>query len=420
MSERKKAKIEIKISADTNSRSFTKFTIKNVYFILDGDKTAIKKDTVLFDGLYFIYNESKFSKKLIHSKIRIKQGDFYNFSDAEETQRQLGSIDVFNFVNINFQEIQDNQLNVFIYASSSKKHQFSAEGGVNVNVYANSGKGQGLPGPFMNATYKNRKVFKGFEIFQASLIYALAGQINLTEQFRSNEYFINTALLIPKILGPSPEWNLFKNQNQSTRINIGYSNTDRVEYKRASFNTYLGYQFIKNKERFNFSPFGLNLINAEITDDKFRTELIKLDPSVLENFNSSLISSSNISYTFDDNDITKNRKSRFVRFNLESGGTLLNFIKTPSKLAVNDTAITYLKIQWDYRFKTPISLEGAFAYRINLGIAKPIGDLASLPYTKNFFIGCVLFFFFFGNARPACLIQLQYCMYCAVLLSLLL
>ena len=72
---------------------------------------------------------------------------------------------------------------------------------------------------------------------------------------------------------------------------------------------------------------------------------------------------------------------------MESGGTLLNFIKTPSKLAVNDTAITYLKIQWDYRYKVPISLKGAFAYRINLGIAKPIGDLASLPYTKNFFIG---------------------------------
>ena len=384
---RKYAKINVNVDADSLSESFDLFRIKNVYFILDGDIDELQKDTVYFQGINFVYNDEKFSQKLIASKIRINEGDLYRFSDAEETQKQLGGIDVFNFVNINFQEVQDHKLNAFIYASSAKKHQLTAEGGVNVNVYANAGKGQGLPGPFMNVSYKKRKVFKGFEVFQASASYALAGQINITEDFKSQEFYTNAALLIPKTLGPSLDWQWFKNQTQSTRINVGYSSIDRVEYQRSSINSYLGYQFIKNKERINFSPFEFSFINASIKDSSFRDELLRLDRSVIENFSNSLISSSSLTYTFDDNDVTRNRRSRFVRFTIESGGTLLNLFSNSKTEIAGFSTFTYLKAQWDYRYKVPISSQGAFAYRVNVGLAKPTGVTASLPYVKHFFIG---------------------------------
>lgn len=386
---RKSAKIKaiIDTSYAESTSSLQKYYINEVFFILDADKESLTKDTVVYKDMHFIYNDKKFSQKLIYSKTRIRKGNLYSHKDAEETQNQLGGIDVFSFVNINFQKVDSTNLNAFIYASSAKKHQFSTEAGVNINVYANSGEGQGLPGPFVNGSYKNRKVFKGFEILQANISYALAGQININENFRSQEFYANTALLIPKTLGPNPEWRLFRSQTQTTRLNVGYSNIDRVEYQRKTVNGYIGYQFLKGKQRINFSPFDFTFIEASIKDENFREELLKLNQSILESFESSIISSSSIVYTFDDNDITKNRRSRFIRISLESGGTYLNFINIPEERLNGYSTFTYWKAQWDYRYKKPISSEGAFAYRLNLGIAKTTGNTSSLPYTKYFFIG---------------------------------
>ena len=142
--------------------------------------------------------------------IRLRPGELYSLDLSNKTQQRLSEVDIFKYINIKFIKRDSNLLDVRIEANPFDKYQLSAEGGVSVRV----SQGNGLPGPFVNLNFKDRKVFKGFEILDIGTSYAIQGQSSASDPdniLRSRELGANASLTFPKLIVP------FKNSKSLLR-----------------------------------------------------------------------------------------------------------------------------------------------------------------------------------------------------------
>lgn len=379
---------------NSETTTHTQYNVKEVFVYLD-IKNADKLDTLEYNGIQYIYGDDQFSKKILNGSIKIRPNNLYSISETQTTQQQLGNIDIFKFVNINYQKSDSNQLVSHIHLSSFKKYQITTEGGVNLNV----NQGQGLPGPFVNVSFKNRKVFNGFEIFDLSGRYSLESQVNLTNQdqvFRSTEWGVNASFTFPKLLIPGKFKYNMDNFYPKTRLQIGYTDIARVEYQRTNLKFVGSYELQNRKnQRLIISPVDISLVNTTNKTEAFQDYLNNLRANgnnLFASFNPSIIESFSVSYIFNNNDLTKNRKAYFLKVLGESGGETFNFFQNTLGRANSNTVLDlpyfqFYKLQTDLRYYLPVSKTTNLALRVNTGIAKPYGFSDVLPYEKFFFTG---------------------------------
>lgn len=370
------------------------YKINEVIFFIDANAPGIK-DTIEYNNIRYVHSPEKFSKKILNGDIKIRPGDSYSISNTQTTQQKLGNIDIFKFVNITYQKTDSNQLIAYIHTSSFEKYQFTQEFGVNINV----NQGHGLPGPFIKASLKDRKVFNAFEILDINGRYSLESQLNLTNQdqvFRSTEWGINTSLTFPKLLFPGKfKYNL-NNLYPKTRLQIGFTDVGRVEYERTSIKFAGGYELQNRKnQRITITPMDLNVINTRNKSEAFQTYLDDLRSNgnnLFQSFSPSIVSSFIITYIFNNNDLTKNKKAHYFKVLGESGGQTLRLIQSAFGNSADGIILTlpyyqFFKLNSEYRFYLPTTKASTLAFRINSGISKPYGVSSALPYEKFFFIG---------------------------------
>lgn len=371
------------------------YTIKKIYFLLDANQGGTN-DTIFYNDIYYILPAGeKTSKKILNSNIKIRPNELYSSSKAQNSQQKLGNIDIFKFVNISFQKADSNTLNCFIHANSLKKYQLTSEAGANLNI----NQGQGLPGPFVNVSLKNRKVFNGFEILDISARYSIESQVNLTNQdqvYRSTEWGANAALWFPKLLIPGKfKYNL-TNLYPKTRLQVGYTNVVRQEYRRRTINFSGNYELQNRKnQKIIFTPLEINIINTTDKTIEFENYLESLKNrgnNLTASFNPSIIEVMSLSYTFNNNDLTKNKRSYFFRLLGESGGQTFKLLhNTPNSgqknLVFGLPYYQFYRLNSELRLYTPVSKFSNVVFRVNAGLARPFGFSDVLPYEKFFFSG---------------------------------
>src|SRR5690606_5400892 len=129
--------------------------------------TSVKVDTTNYEGISFLLYDKNYSKRILENKIKLSPGKLYRLKDIQTTQRHLASLDMFKFININYeknpQDTTGNTLTAYIRTSPLKKYQITDEWGLTVATQAF------VPGPFGNVSFKTRNVFGGFEIFEINL-----------------------------------------------------------------------------------------------------------------------------------------------------------------------------------------------------------------------------------------------------------
>lgn len=379
---------------DAEDATYLQYTIKEVDVYIDINKSD-KNDTLEYKGIKYIYGDDQFSKKILNGSIKVRPNNLYSISETQTTQQQLGNIDIFKFVNISYQKTDSNQLIAYIHVSSFKKYQITTEGGVNLNV----NQGQGLPGPFVNVSFKDRKVFNGFEILDLSARYSLESQVNLTDQdqvFRSREWGVNASLSFPKLLFPGKFKYNMDNFFPKTRIQVGYTDIGRVEYQRTNLKFVGSYELQNRKnQRIIISPVDLSIVNTTNKTERFQNYLETLKSNgnnLIASFNPSIIETFSVSYIFNNNDLTKNKQSYFMKVVAESGGQTFNFFQNTLGGANKNTVFDlpyyqFYKLNTDLRYYIPITKSTNLALRVNTGIARPYGFSDVLPYEKFFFTG---------------------------------
>ncbi len=401
-----KAKINVAISQPPHGKH-KQYYIRNVYVLMDVKKQQNIDTTIYIDKntqkrLFFIHKkeELKVPQKNIFNIILLQQGDLYSLEKTRQTQQYLADVDIFKFININYKELEDstNQLDAYINTNSFKKYQLTTEAGVNVNVDA----GQGLPGPFFNIKFKDRKVFHGLEVFESNVRYSLEGQLdpaNPDTILTSQVIGANISLVSPRLFFPTFMLNKDRKLQlhktfPKTRLTIGYSENNNTNYHRTLFNMTGNYLFkMSQTNRLSINAIDINFLRTRNISSFFEDFLNTLETggqTLSQSFRSGIVTSTQIRYTINNNDLTKNTKAKFYRFLGEIGYSL--YKNGAIVVPAIDTSYTYphyqyFKLNADLRHYYPISKNGTFALRLNAGFIKTYGATTILPFEKYFFIG---------------------------------
>jgi hypothetical protein len=385
--------LAIRIGIDNPPQQATHkiFTIDSVLFTTDAgtQNYARNKRTIqTYNRITFGYFKNEYNKKILTQRVFIRQDNRYSRSNTFETQRQLANLDIFKFVNINYDTTQGKFI-ANIFTSALDKYSWSNEAGLTVT--------QGFPGPYITTTLKRRNIFRGLEIFEITGRFGFEGVAAATSEgnfYRSTEASINSTLTIPQFLLPlsSKADYRFAKYNPRTKILAGYAYTQRPEYTRSIATISASYNWdAKRTKQYTLTPLSLNIIRSTLSSafDSLLNNLQLTQGNNLRNsFLPSFVSSVIFSFTYNPNNYgNTQRSSFFLRAQAEAGGTLFNFY-TP-KLVTNEglELYQYLRINIDARRNKVLNKNTILAYRVNMGVGYAYSQNKVLPYEKYFFVG---------------------------------
>ena len=342
-----------------------------------------------FEGVNYRFAKSYYSPKVLDTRLKLDPQQQYNYNDVLNTQRQLLSMDMFRFVNINFDTtLVQGKFLANIYTSPLQTFQLTQELGVNVT--------EGTLGPFYNLSLRNRNTFQGAEILQFSGFVGSDGVSAATDQsgaLSNLQYGSSLSLTFPRFVTPFKSRDLSRNAfNAKSTLNLGFSFNRRREYVRSNINgTYaFTWQNEKGTNSYRLNIADINLVNTVDINPDFQKQLDDLflqGNTLRESFNQSFVSSTSFNAVFNNNYGNQNTPSTFTRLFLEAGGTFYGLLGTGLLDNNNLTFYQFAKAQIDYRKFIPVNANNSWHWRINAGAAIPYGDAKTLPYEKFFFTG---------------------------------
>lgn len=365
------------------------FRLDSITFTTDA---AVRRDTLKRKSearynMTFNYFRSEYNKKLLAQRVFIHADSLYSRQDTFETQRQLANLDIFKFININY----DSAGGLFlgnIFCSPLDRYSWSNEAGLTMT--------QGFPGPYFSTNLKKRNLFGGMEIMEINGRYGFEGVASATDQsnfYKSTEASINGSITFPQFLLPLSEKKAFQlaRLNPRTRLLAGYTYTKRPEYTRSITNVSDTYTW-QNKQttQYSFTLINLNVIRSTL-DSTFNAQLLELQQegnNLINSFDPSFVSSMIFSITWNPNNYgNQERNSYFLRMQAESGGTLFNFAEPGYITRQGLELYQYVRLNIDLRRHNVIDKNTSVAFRLNTGLGYAYSANEVLPYEKYFFAG---------------------------------
>lgn len=335
----------------------------------------------------YLYFEKKYSLKVLGQRVFIAPGQHYSRKSTFDTQRQLANLNNFRFVNVNY-DTTGGRFIANIFTSSLDRYQWSNEIGMSIT--------QGTPGPFYSLNLLKRNIFKGLENFEMNGRIGYEGVLAATETnlsvYRSIEAGVNASISFPQFLLPLKDEKRYAlgRVNPRTRVQAGYTYTNRPEYIRKATSANLTYSWDNQRiRRYDFTVVNLSVIRSE-TDPEYQEFLDQqfedYGNPLIYSFNPSFVSSMIFAMTWNFNNYgSPGTTSAFFRWSVESGGTLQNLFDIQAK---DLQKFKYLRANADFRRVKVLDKTTMFAYRFNAGVAYAYGDTTgALPYEKYFFAG---------------------------------
>ncbi len=372
-----------------NATAHKTFTIDSVIFdanISNSDESLVKNHR----RITYEFSEDKYNPKILDWRMFIYPDSIFRRSSTLQTQKQLSYLDMFKFVNINY-DTTDGKFIGTVFISPLDKYQTSTEVGLSVTDQAQ------IPGPFVSFNLKNRNLFKGMEILEFNGnagIQGLSGVSTLETQYSRLQYGGEFSLTFPQFLFPLGRYYKSKigQYNPKTKLTSGINFEDRrEEYNRQTFNTSLSYIWqVKDNSQFTLKPFEVSYIDSDLTNS-FRNTLLVYEQqgnlSYARAFSPAFVSSSNFSMELNLNNYGLTyRDAAFIRANIETGG---NFEVLFGENPFGDQLeyYKYAKSDIDLRQTFRMNSLTEVAYRAHVGVAFVYGDNNALPYEKYYFAG---------------------------------
>ncbi len=367
------------------------FKIDTITFTTDVGTSipGVERQEKSYRDIQYKYFHDNYKLKILSQRVFIRPDDRYSRSKTINTQRQLGNVDAFKFVNINY-DTSGGKFIANIFASPLSRYEWTNEAGVNVT--------QGFPGPFYIISFKKRNIFRGMETFDLTGRFGFEGVASATDRqnvYKSTEAGINASLTFPQFIWFFKERRRIKfaEYNPKTKFTAGYTYTDRPEYRRSVISVNGTYTWQNNKKTtYSLTPVNLGIIDTANLSTSFKDLLNKQDSlgnnSLINSFRPSFVNSIIFGITWNLNNYgNTERSSGFIRAQIESGGTLWNFIDPKFITDLELEYFKYIRLSLDLRRVDPIDKNTVLAYRFNSGFAYSYSDNKSLPYEKFFFAG---------------------------------
>ncbi len=383
--------LQIEIKNPPRRSSHQLFAIDSIIFTTDAAvnvKDNIKRKSEAYRNITFNYFQNQYSKKILTQRVFINKDSLYNRSKTFNTQRQLANLDIFKFININY-DTSGGKFITNIFSSPLDRYSWSNEAGVTVT--------QGFPGPYLSTNFKKRNVFRGLEIIEINGRFGFEGVASATSIgnfYTSTEAGLNGSIIFPQFLFPFREgiaYTLGK-YNPRTRLLAGYSYTDRPEYQRSITTLSDTYTWEKTQTtQYSFTLISLNVIRSTL-NGKFDSLLVDLQENQGNNlrnsFKPSFVSSMSFGVTWNPNKYgSTDRSSFYIRAQAETGGTLFNLALPRYITDLGLELYKYVRFSLDVRKSKVINKNTLLAYRVNTGVGYSYSNNKVLPYEKYFFVG---------------------------------
>ena len=364
--------------------------------LTDPEKYLEQFDTILYRNMQLMYHgEIPVKPRVIAQSTFINPGDYFSQENVDRTYRNFFGLRLYRLINIRFRETENFSdtlntplLDCFIQLTPSDLQSYTLE-----LEGTNSSGDIGFGG---NLLYQNRNLLGGAEIFDIKL---KGGFETLREDTRSGfentyEYGIEGNLRIPKFLLPIRSVSFIQKYNPQTNFTLAYNYQRRPDYTRTIANFSFGYQWKGNAYTTHIvKPVEFNLVQLPYSTEAF-LDLIR--GTFLEySYQDHLISETNYSFIFNNQDIRRSRDFIFFRFNIEFAGNALaafhnlaNSNKEDGSYQLFGTEFAqFYRNDIDFRYYQRISDASSMVYRIFAGGGLPYGNSRALPFEKKYFSG---------------------------------
>lgn len=368
------------------------FSIDSINFTTDAGVTPKNKEDErkysFVNGINFQYFKHEYSNKILSQRVFLEHDSAYSRTKTFSTQRQLANLDIFKFVNINY-DTSGGKFIANIFASPLDRFSWSNEGGLTVS--------QGFPGPYLSTNLKKRNLFGGLEIFEIGGRFGFEGVASATSTgnfYKSTEASANTSITFPQFLFPFKAVTAkgLGKFNPKTKVLAGYSYTDRPEYNRSITTFSHTYNWESSRRTlYSFTLANLNIIRSRLAP-AFDSLLLSLQQNqgnnLINTFKPSFVSSMIFALTWNPKNYGNTQKSSYyIRLQAESGGTFFG-IYTPKIITKEGLQLyQYLRLNADLRRNEVIDKNTIIGYRLNMGVGYSYNSNKVLPYEKYFFAG---------------------------------
>ena len=418
----------------------TQISSVNVY-TTPAEKAEAQSD---YDSIgFFGLKKKRFNKKVLSKAIQIRPGDLYSDATRNQTIAELNRLGIFEYPSIRYSYADSLQSALNTSIILEPRERFGL--GFGLDLTQSNIQDQGIA---FNSSLNVLNIFRGAENFEFGVrgtigrsadevISEIGGDMRLRIPKILMPNFI--ARLIPENLQPTSVLNL----GAALQNNIGLDKltySGGIEYKWKT----------KNNNRIDFSLMDLTLVNNRNTQNYFNiyTNTYSQLNTIAQNTagSSSFLNDNNliipdgatgfINYVLSGGSpierenpsyltvmrieerrkrltqnnliigssfsFLKNSQNNFfdenfyqIRYKIESAGNLINLLASPLNLnRINDTNYLfdlpysqYLKGEFDYIQHWLVGSSSVFAFRSFLGLAVPLGNATSIPFSQSYFSG---------------------------------
>jgi len=387
-----KVRLKMDVRPEITEAGLSKYYIDAVSLNLSGDTIAQKR---VRDSLDIAYNPDKLylDPRKLRQYVAFDLDSIYKKSDEKLTLKQLSKLDVFDYINIDYQTGYRNgrrTLDANISATPRRKHSLRAEFNLSTTSI-------NYTGPGLQLEYYNRNTFKGAEKLKISAVGRYEVQLSgVDEGLASYEVDLQANLLLPSVQGP-----LKKKVNPgnvpNTRYRLQYRLFNQPNYyAQSTFGAGYGYEWLANGRIFN----DLRLVNFDYVQLLQSSEQLEdlLNQGVLsrESFEDQVIAGPSYSISINSKQKKVNIFSHYIGLSVEAAGNLLYLGYDLTGQERNENGqytfvgvpfSQYFRLQTDLRAFIKLGKYNKLAMRQIVGVGAPYLNSSALPFAKQFFVG---------------------------------
>ena len=370
----------------------------NPYEALANSGNNDNLDTINYERTKFIFrNKLNIKPQVIYDHYYIIPDEIYDIRENNKTYRNLSSLGLFKFININYAEPEDDKkdssgyypLDCQIELTQRNIQSFQHEI-VGTNSY-------GDIGVRYNLLYQNLNLFRGAENFNLKFTGAFEAlrYSSLTDLSRTFEMGTETRIEIPKFFLPFRLTEFVKSYSPKTVLTLALNHRIEKQYVRTFANASFGYTWRGNKYlRHSLFPFELNYVQVDEERSKAFLEIV--DSTFLEySFTDHLVGVTRYTFEYNTQEIGKIRDFVFMKFNFELAGNSLYTINkwTGSKVVEGSYQLfnvrfsQYTRADLEFKYFRVFNSRNTLVYRGFAGAGYPYGNSNSMPFEKKYFVG---------------------------------
>ncbi len=363
-------------------------------YTIKSDSALESRDSTVYEDVEFIQDEEFFLPYRMYPYLLIKEGDFYNNTSEENTNRRLNSLQTYRFVNIRYEDdsVTRNgygQLNTTIFLSPMNKRAVRAD------LQAVS-KSNNFVGPTLNLEYTNRNLFQGGEAF------TLRGKIGYEAQLARGELSglssfetgLEGELMVPRLIAPFHLETKFKYSIPRTKIKLSYDLLQRVKlFTLHSFLAQFGYEWTANAfVSHTINPISINWIDLSNSTAQFN-KVLDDNPILRLSFEQQFIAGLNYSFQYSKLNRPEQKSRFYVLFNADFAGNTISLAQNIAGRTGEEQRLfgqryaQFSKFDVDVRHYLNTSEQGRLVTRLFAGFGFPYGNSNTLPYAKQYFSG---------------------------------